>query len=189
MRFHLGETTARSREKELAGAGLGAWETLSSAKSTTRWTKDKTVAGLAPSAYYRVWVDFRWLSSAGREINHRSIAVGQCVQVDVRPDLSLAAGSVKVTVAKSGKPGRYDYEVTVRNIGRGPSPLSKVRVIVPGQTPSEVALGQIGRGLARTVTLLDVAGCSSGSSIVSADPEARTGDPATTNNLWTVPCN
>lgn len=189
MRFHLGETLASRSELEKTGTGLGVWETLGSARSTTRWTKDKTIAGLAPSAYYRVWIDFRWLNSAGREVAHRSISANRCGQVDVRPDLSITeSAAVKVAAAKSNRPGKFDYAVTVSNKGKGTSPASKVRVIVVGQTPVDAVLPAIERGHSRTVNVLDAPGCSAGPVIVEVDPEARTGDASTANNVATVPC-
>ena len=189
MRFHLGETLASSQEHEITGSGLGVWETLKSARSTTRWTKDKTISSLKPSAYYRVWVDYRWVNSAGREIAHRTISASRCVQADVRPDLSISeAGAVTLTVAKSGRPGRFDYQVKVTNKGRGTSAATKVRVIVPGQNLVDAPLLSIERGHLRTVTVLDVEGCAASGTIIQVDPESRTGDSSTANNVATVPC-
>jgi hypothetical protein len=144
MRFVLQVRGPGERWHRVRVKGFSAWHTSDPGRS--RYVYTKRVEGLVGPSAYRVVVRFRWLDADGGVIRRGRSVSRSCRMPDARPDLSVAAISVR------RHPGRY--AVTVRNAGRSPAGASRLELdLGDGGAPLTAQVGALAARESRTVVL------------------------------------
>jgi hypothetical protein len=120
MKFTMQQRTGKAKWRSLLSKddGLGVWETTDGEAVDLRYTK--TINGLAEGLQYRVSIDARGVSDAGKAVTktaHKSVT---CTQPIFTPTLTLSAASDSVV------DGNHQVSATLRNTGRLASGTIKV---------------------------------------------------------------
>jgi hypothetical protein len=137
--------------------GFRDWHTSDPGRD--RYVYTKRVEELVGPARYRVAVRFRWLDADGAIVRSASDASRACRIPDPRPDLGVAAVTVR--------PGRTHYAVTVRNAGRSVAGASWVQLdLGDGGPPLTVSVGELAPHDVQTVVLAGRA-CAPGATLTA----------------------
>lgn len=137
--------------------GFRDWHTSDPGRE--RYVYTKRVEALVGPARYRVDVRFRWLDADGAIVRSARDTSRSCRMPDRRPDLSVAAVTVR--------PGRTHYAVTVRNAGRSAAAASWVQLdLGDGGPPLTVSVAELPPHEAQTVVLAGRA-CAPGATLTA----------------------
>ncbi|MCW3010269.1 MAG: hypothetical protein JWO90_673 [Solirubrobacterales bacterium] len=173
--------------------GSGGWKTLRvrgweryerSADDATGFVYQKRVERLAPGAWYRVVVRFRWTGAGGRLVKRATRTSRACRQPDLRPDLAVLSVTPEVLA-----PDRTRYVVRVRNLART-AVQGPVRV---GLAVDGVPLGTEGVPLLTAGATADVVfegpACLPGGSLRAAvDPDDDLEEAREADNVLSLAC-
>jgi len=177
LRFTLQVSTPDApRYRKVAADGFGAWIT---APSTARkYTYDKTVQGLLVPASYRVAIDFRWKSKAGRTIRTERAISPVCKQPDARPDL----------VVRNVRIEDGSFVGVIFNRGREAAGPFAVEFLVDGTSVGRVEVTGLASQTPITV-LTPAKACAPGTPLeVVADARAQVDEADEENNSLDAPC-
>ena len=142
MKFSIQQRQDNAKWRAVPGSaqsGLGGWETSQSGRDGLRYTK--TINGLGEGIKYRIVVDARGLSDAGKVVTKTARRYVACTQPLFTPTLDLVR-AVDAQVAG----GTHEVTVTVRNAGRLP-------LMVPGTVSVQDAATRSVLGTAPVDTL------------------------------------
>jgi hypothetical protein len=166
----------------VSAPGLGVWRRSAVGVKVYRYVKQ--VTNLPAPAAFRAVVRFRWLGAGDSVIRRATRRTESCVQRDERPQLNVGA----VTITAAPHSSNAQYEIVVRNDGRGPAGAFGVTLIVDGATQQTLAVPSLAAG-ARTVLDAVAPRCSSGSSVqVDLDPQHQVDEAAGGGQPKTVSC-
>jgi CARDB len=158
-----GETSFRP----ITAPGLGVWRGSDPGVKIYRYLRQ--VTGLPAPGDFRAVVSFRWMGSKGHLIRETARHTQACEQPDERPKLVVA----QVRASPNDASTSADYEITIRNEGRGPAGVFGVALSVGGvPQPTLIAPPLAGS----SSTLLNAAApiCTPGDTIeVTLDPKEQ----------------
>jgi hypothetical protein len=173
-----GETSFRP----VVAPGLGVWRGSDTGVKIYKYLRQ--ITNLPAPGDFRAIVSFRWLGSKGRLIHQTARHTQACEQPDERPKLVIT----QVTgTPESGSPST-DYEITVRNEGRGPTGAFGVVLSVGGIAQPTLNATPLA---AATSTVLDTTApvCTPGNDVeVSFDLQGQTEEAPGGALSQRVPC-
>lgn len=168
--------------RTVSAPGLGVWRRSAPGVKIYRYVKQ--VTNLPAPAAFRAVVRFRWLGAGDIVIRRSTRRTETCIQRDERPQLNVGA----VTITAAPHSSTAQYEIVVRNDGRGPAGPFGVSLIVGGATQQTLAVPSLPAG-ARTVLDAVAARCSTGSSVeIDLDPQHQVDEAAGGGQAKTVSC-
>jgi hypothetical protein len=144
MSFVLQSRARGGRWRPLHVPAFSAWHTSDPGRA--RYVYTKVVEGLVGPSAYRVVVRFRWVDADGAVLRRARAVSDACRQPDPRPDLEVAAISVRRD--------RAHYAVTVANTGRSDADPTRVELDLGDAGPVLSApVGPLAAGAEQTVVL------------------------------------
>jgi CARDB len=157
LRFVLQVRSPGARWKRVRVPGFSAWHTSDPGRA--RYVYTKRVAGLVGPRAYRVRVAFRWLDAEGDVLRRAEDVSPACREPDPRPDLRVAALSVRGD--------RGHFALTVRNTGRTEADASRVELdLGDGGPPLTGSVGPLAPGGQQIVVLAGRA-CAGGAALTA----------------------
>jgi hypothetical protein len=155
-------------------------EWVSAPANVGKYTYDKTVQDLLPGANYRVVVNFRWKSRAGKTLRSERVTSRVCRQPDARPDL----------VVRSVRIEEGSYVGGVFNRGREAAGPFVVDFILDGGSVGTVQVtGLAPRTSITVMTPAPRAQCAPGTPLeVVADARAQVDEADEENNSFSTAC-
>jgi hypothetical protein len=153
--------------RPIVAQGLGVWRGSDPGVKIYKYLRQ--ITDLPAPGDFRAIVSFRWLGSKGRVIRQTARHTQACEQPDERPKLLVA----QVTATPQSDSSSANYEITVRNEGRGGAGSFGVILSVAG-VPQPMIDGT--PLAAQTSTTLDASApvCIPGEAVeVSLDPQGQ----------------
>jgi len=158
-----GETSFRP----IVAPGLGVWRGSDPGVKIYKYLRQ--ITNLPAPGDFRAVVSFRWLGSKGRLIRQTARHTQTCEQPDERPKLVVA----EITASPHSGSTNADYEITIRNEGRGPADSFAAVFSVAGVAQPTI---QVPALAAASSTVLDVSApiCTPGDAVeVVLDPQGQ----------------
>jgi hypothetical protein len=168
--------------RAVSAPGLGVWRRSATGVKIYRYVKQ--VTNLPAPASFRAVVRFRWLGAGDSVIRRATRRTETCVQRDERPQLNVGA----VTITASPQSSDAQYEIAVRNDGRGPAGAFGVALTVNGASQQTLSVPSLAAG-ARTVLDAVAPRCATGSSVqIDLDPQHQVDEATGGGQSKTVTC-
>jgi hypothetical protein len=188
LRFELLRRWPGGAFAEVSGGDLGRWKSPPDATLGQHpddvWRLRKLVLNLAAPATYRFRVTFRWSGAHGRTLSEAIRLSRTCYQPELRPDLLVAAITVK---RASGNPGNNVYTAVIRNAGATRAGHFDVQFTDAGAVQRESVAGLRAHGTVK-VTFVGPVCTPAGAPTITADPDHLVDDYDRADNSLTATC-